>query len=176
MGKRSNFAKRKEDAYDTPKEAVLPLLPYLPPSTRFIEPCAGRGDLIGHLHDAGHICVGAFDIAPRKPLQATRLHYDPECKYYHEISKRDALKLYRGTKPTGHIGHPYKSDMIITNPPWTRGLLHKIIAHFFWQNPTWLLFDAGWQHTLQARPYLPMLQKVVSVGRVKWIEGTDAKG
>ena len=28
------------------------------PRTRFVEPCAGDGVLVGHLTAAGHICVG----------------------------------------------------------------------------------------------------------------------
>ena len=31
MGRRSNFQRIDKDAYDTPPEAVLPLLPYLNP-------------------------------------------------------------------------------------------------------------------------------------------------
>jgi hypothetical protein len=47
MGKRSNFTRRKQDAYDTPAAAVQPLLPHIAQDgeTRFVEPCAGKGDL-----------------------------------------------------------------------------------------------------------------------------------
>src|SRR3990167_11031285 len=60
-------------------------------------------------------------------------------------------------------------DYFITNPPWTRELLHPIIDNLRKQLPTWLLFDADWMHTKQARPYLPFCDLIVSVGRVKWI-------
>jgi hypothetical protein len=41
MGKRSNFRRLERDAYNTPAEAVMPLLDHLKPRTKFIEPCAG---------------------------------------------------------------------------------------------------------------------------------------
>ena len=46
MGKRSNFKPHKLDAYATPEEAVLPLLPHLPKGSYYAEPCAGDGALI----------------------------------------------------------------------------------------------------------------------------------
>jgi hypothetical protein len=62
MGKRSNFERRPQDSYDTPAEAAAPLAPHLKPSTRFVEPCAGNGYLIGHLKRAGHVLIGAYDL------------------------------------------------------------------------------------------------------------------
>jgi hypothetical protein len=62
MGKRSLFPRVPQDAYPTPAEAVAPLLPHLAPNTRYIEPCAGEGRLVGHLERAGHVCVGAYDL------------------------------------------------------------------------------------------------------------------
>jgi hypothetical protein len=51
-----------------------------------------------------------------------------------------------------------------------------MIEHFSKQAPTWLLFDADWMHTKQAVPYLTKLKKVVSIGRVKWIENSKHTG
>jgi hypothetical protein len=62
MGKRSHFPRRPKDSYDTPSQAVAPLLHWLSPSVSFVEPCAGDGFLAGHLKRAGHICIGAFDL------------------------------------------------------------------------------------------------------------------
>ncbi len=59
-------------------------------------------------------------------------------------------------------------DLIITNPPWDRPILHAMIPHFIQVAPTWFLLDADWIHTRQAAPFMPMLRKIVSVGRVKW--------
>ena len=60
--KRSDFKRLARDAYDTPAEAVAPLLKRLAPRTRFIEPCAGNGRLIEHLVRAGHVLVGQYDL------------------------------------------------------------------------------------------------------------------
>jgi hypothetical protein len=64
MGKRSRrkFRRIERDAYNTPAEAVWELLKELGPATKFVEPCAGAGYLVGHLKRAGHICVGAYDL------------------------------------------------------------------------------------------------------------------
>lgn len=61
------------------------------------------------------------------------------------------------------------SSLFITNPPWTRPILHPIIDNLRKQKPTWLLLDADWAHTRQAAPYLPFCHKLVAIGRVKWV-------
>jgi hypothetical protein len=66
--------------------------------------------------------------------------------------------------------------IFVTNPPWTRALLHPIIENLSNQATTWLLFDADWMHCLQAIPYLPRLRTIVSVGRVKWIPDSPHTG
>jgi len=152
MGKRSNFKRRKQDKYYTPLEAVVPLIPHIANVDSFIEPCAGDGRLITHLNTLGvKNCLYAGDIAPPKNQTA--------------ITRQDALKL----------DHTYGASHIITNPAWTRVILHKMIEHFRQLAPTWLLFDADWAHTQQSEPYMRHCHKVVSVGRIKWIEGTKHK-
>ena len=150
MGKRSNFERKARDLYPTPYKALLPLLPQLEPCTRFFEPCAGDGRLIGYLQEHGHICFGAWDIEPGDPC----------------IKRGDALNIISS--------HDYMERVFITNSPWERTLLHRLIIHLSGQHPTWLLFDADWKHTKQAIPFLPYCHRVVSVGRVRWLEGTDA--
>jgi hypothetical protein len=66
--------------------------------------------------------------------------------------------------------------VFVTNPPWSRELLHPIIENLSNQAPTWLLFDADWAHTVQSIPYLPRLTNIVSVGRVKWMPGSESVG
>lgn len=149
MGKRSTFERRKNDAYDTPYSAIVPLLPLLAKSTRYIEPCAGDGAIVRHLQSHGHVCVEAIDIDPRADF----------------ISHGDATTL--------RISN---ADCFITNPPWTRELLHPIIMNLSAQFPTWLLFDADWAHTKQAVPYMRFCRKIVSVGRVKWIPDSPFSG
>jgi hypothetical protein len=150
MGKRSDFPRVDRDFYPTPEAAVLPLLPHLPYGVMFAEPCAGDGALIRALEKHGMSCVEALDIEPR-----TDIAY-----------RADALDW-----------RPFDSvDCIITNPPWRRDVLHPMIECFAHQRPTWLLFDADWMHTRQAAPYLPLLRKIVSVGRVKWIPDSKMTG
>lgn len=67
-------------------------------------------------------------------------------------------------------------DCFITNPPWTRSLLHPIIENLRLQLPTWLLFDADWMHTAQAAPYMRYCKTIISVGRVKWIPESTMDG
>lgn len=152
------FERNPRDYYPTPDKAIAPLLRHLQPGTRFIEPCAGDGRMIEALQIAGHVCVEAFDIEPQD-----------KC-----IAKVDALAWERPKRTA------YGQYTIITNPPWWRPLLHDLIPHLSRQHPTWLLFDADWAHTRQAvglepvdgkkRDLLRYCQRIVSVGRVKWIE------
>lgn len=76
---------------------------------------------------------------------------------------------------------------IITNPPWGRPILHKMIDHFAHLAPTWLLFDADWPYTKQeiiAKKHgvktVPELMKmcsdIIPIGRLTWIPGTAVKG
>lgn len=156
MGKRSSFPRMKNDAYDTPEKPVRALLPHLLPGTRFVEPCAGRGDLILHLEAAGHACVASIDIAPRC-IEGGRI-----------IGQGDAAK---------HQFHPYGAMCFITNPPWTRELLHPIIRNLSEQLPTWLLFDADWPHNVTTpRDLYDRCERVVPAGRVKWIPDSKHSG
>ncbi len=68
------------------------------------------------------------------------------------------------------------ADCFITNPPWSRNLLHPIIDNLRKQLPTWLLFDADWMHTQQAIPYMQYCQTIISVGRLRWIPNTNMDG
>lgn len=145
MGKRSNFERNPRDYYPTPIEAVYPLLPYLPAGSSFVEPCAGDGRLVRHLQRFGHRCEYACDIEPQAE----------------GIDTQDVL--FFGFKLPA-------ADFIITNPPWERDSLHEMISAFRVQAPTWLLFDADWIHTAQAVPFLRYCQRIVSVGRVSWME------
>lgn len=154
MGKRSSFERRERDFYPTPAEAVQPLLRHVRHGDMFVEPCAGDGALVRHLERAGLSCKRASDIEPRADW----------------IAAEDAL----ADQPW-----PWCDDSveyIITNPPWSRDVLHPMIVAFSDLKPTWLLFDADWSHTRQAAPYLPRLRKIVSVGRVKWIPGSPFSG
>ena len=146
MGKRSDFKRRKNDAYDTPLQAVLPLIPYLVPESSFCEPCAGKGMLIMYLQRQGFHCNAAYDIETRE----------------NNIETMDALTLDK-TDLKG-------ADYIVTNPAWTRQILHPTIDVFRKITTTWLLLDAPWMHTKQAKPYMEYCSLIVSVGRISWME------
>ena len=60
-------------------------------------------------------------------------------------------------------------SMFITNPPWSRPILHKLITHLSDIAPTWLLIDADWMHTKQSIPFMDRLVTIVSVGRISWM-------
>lgn len=151
MGKRSDFIRRDNDLYRTfdPK-AGRALQPHLDPMTFYYEPCAGDGALIAQLDALGHLCVHASDIVPMGP----------------DVTVGNALDL-RAVVPGARI---------ITNPPWSRPILHALIVHLSDLAPTWLLFDADWAHTRQAAPYLDRCRKIAAIGRLRWIEGTTMSG
>ena len=146
MGKRSDFERRKNDAYQTPPSAVLPLLPFLRGVNTFAEPCVGEGKLRAALEGHGLRCNFADDIE----------------------NGFDAIIDLKTVDE--------RFDAIITNPPWTRELLHQMIVEFQQIAPTWLLFDADWVHTRQAAPFIDQCSHIVSVGRVKWIEDSKFSG
>lgn len=158
MGKNSNFERKERDYYPTPLKPVLPLFPHIVVpyagrgyKAKFIEPCAGDGRLIRHLESQGHQCVYACDIEPQAE----------------GIEKKDVL-FFDAKLP--------ECDLIITNPPWKRELLHPMIDIFRNHAPTWLLLDSDWKDTIQAAPFMRHCAKVVSVGRVSWEEnGVDGK-
>jgi len=139
------------DKYPTPYDAVLPLLPHLALGTRFVEPCAGDRRLVAHLERHGHVCVDAFDIEPEHP----------------DVDQADALAVEYAPAP---------DDVCVTNPPWDRKVLHPMIDKWRLLMPTWFLFDADWMHTRQSAPFMPYCHAIVSVGRVKWIEGSKMTG
>jgi hypothetical protein len=155
MSKRSDkFERRPRDFYPTPVSAVTPVLPYLPNGVRFDEPCAGDGALIGHLASAGHTLVSASDIHPMAD----------------GITECDALDLDR-----------CNGDMFVTNPPWPEPNRRgdptlAILKHLSALAPTWLLLPADLAHNIYSSAVGDRCQKIVSVGRVKWIPGTKHSG
>ena len=68
------------------------------------------------------------------------------------------------------------AELIITNPPLSRPILHPLIEHLSDLAPTWLLLDAGWAYTRQSEPYQSRLRRIVAVGRLRWVEGSPFTG
>lgn len=157
MGKRSSFERIPHDQYDTPARPVWPLLAHVPAGTTFAEPCAGQGNLIRHLAEDDIHCRYASDIAPRNKLSPMPIE----------------------TRPFQKVTASMMADceMVITNPPWSREILHPFIEHFLHLKPMWLLFDADWMHNGEDVPrLLRRCSKIVAVGRVKWIPGSESAG
>ena len=158
-----NFARSARDFYRTPYEAVVPLLPHLGWSciSTFIEPCAGDGVLTSHLEANGLKCIFQSDIVPN-------LH----------VRKKNALSWCpQDIYGSPRFGKPERSaDAFITNPPWSREILHPMIEVLAGLLPTWLLFDSDWAYNIQAIPYLEYCQRIVAVGRVCWFPETKMSG
>lgn len=157
MGKRTRqvtgktHAKRPRDLWPTiDRRAIAPLMQHLQPGVRYAEPMAGGGHLIILLNETSAQCVYAADLKPEA----------------HGVVQADAM-----TAPI-----PPEAEVVITNPPWTRDLLHSLIVPLSDQRPTWLLFDADWQNTGQAARFAPRLRKIVHVGRLIWVHGTSNAG
>jgi hypothetical protein len=68
------------------------------------------------------------------------------------------------------------ADVIITNPPYERKTMHALIGHFAHILPAWLLLESDWACTKQAAPFMPSCSDIVSIGRLRWIEGTAMSG
>jgi hypothetical protein len=89
------------------------------------------------------------------------------CVYAGDIrSGQDALAL-------DHYG---AADAIITNPPYTRDLMHELIEHFQRIAQTWLLIDYDWSATKQAAMYMSHCSDIVILPRLKWFEGSKNTG
>lgn len=154
MGKRSEFERVERDYYRTfDPRAGEALKPHVSYGDMYIEPCAGDGSLVRNLDKIGLSCSWASDIDPQNPT----------------VDKFDAMHEELDV-------HIDSAEWIITNPPWNRKVLHPMIIHFQRLRPTWLLFDAGWMFTNQAKPFLDNCEKIVTIGRLKWIEGTTMSG
>jgi hypothetical protein len=134
------------------------------PHDLYVTPLAAVTPLISHLHGVrtfAEPCCGNGALVQH--LESFGLR----CVYRGELTAgQDALTL----DTYGDI------DAIITNPPWTRKLLHPLLTHFQRIAPTWLLLDQDWACTKQAVPYLKSCTDILAIGRVIWIPGTDMAG
>lgn len=150
MTKRASgkFKRNARDHYDTPESAVLPLMPFIMHVVNYWEPCYGNGYLSNAIKNLG----GTDDFA-----------------------LSDINRGFHAYDARSHEYYLHRGDIFITNPPWTRKILHPIIANLSAQAPTWLLFDADWMHTKQSIPYMQYCTDIVSVGRVSWM-GNNVSG
>lgn len=162
MSKRTTgkFERRDRDFYATPAETTYRLLPFLGDCEAFAEPMCGDGAIIRALEARGWPCRFAGDIEPQGEMTE-------------RARSRDVLHLSEwDVRDCSHI---------ISNPPWParfgRGQpTIGIIAHLMSLRPTWLILSADWKHNGYALPLLEHCPKIVSAGRVKWMEDTKGAG
>ena len=157
MTKRADgkFERVENDFYPTPEKAVLPLLQHLTPKTRFYEPCAGDGSLSQILVENGHVCMGMSDKNPRSQFIVQ--------KSIDEVRYKD-------------LGSRLVETTVITNPPWDRPTMHRLLNHFLCLAPMWLLLEADWLFTKQSGPFMFSATDIVPIGRVRWIAGSAHDG
>ena len=156
MTKRNQTESKDKQYWRTPEKAIPPLIDMIgrgekftngrKTNKKFIEPCAGAGDLVRHLDAYGWKSTKHCDTEPQHPC----------------VTKADALELpdadYR------------KADLIITNPPWKWEFMEPLLKRFIEIRPTWLLLSADWAHNLQSSEYGERYCKqIVSVGRLSWM-------
>jgi hypothetical protein len=145
MSKRFNFERRERDFYQTPRAAVLPLIPHLRGVHTFAEPCCGAGDLVRHLESHGLRCSYAGDI---------------------HNTGQDALATTDYGRPDSIVTNPPFSKE-------SQPLLKRMILHFQQIAPvTWLLLPADFASNQWFAPFLSSCSDIVAFGRVRWFEGT----
>jgi hypothetical protein len=159
MSKRTpGLPQRPRGFWPTPKEAVAPLIPYLPFRATYGEPCAGDGALISHLSELwpGGRCILSSDIAPQAP----------------GIEELDVFDIEDSADLPG---------MFITNPPWPtigqRGNpAVSIIWHLSRLAPTWALLPFDFAANEYFRHVSRSCVQIVPIGRVSWLgNGTPGK-
>lgn len=153
MGKISNYERRPRDFYKTPEKAVLPLIGHLPSGFSFCEPCAGDGQLVNLLEKHFNaMCFLALDVEPQVDwvLRGDANHINAESV---EVC-----------------------SLIVTNPPFRWDWLKPLMDTWINLKPTVLLLPADFAHNQRFAPYLSVCERIVSVGRVKWIEDSKASG
>ena len=151
MGKRSpGFERKGRDFYATiDPAAVAPLVPHLGEYGHFTEPCAGAGDLAQMVEDQTQKKWRPWartDISPQSPF----------------VWPKDALSYVEGD-----VG---RAKLFITNPPFSWPMLEPLLDHLPTLLPTWLLLPADVMHNKRMNPYVARCSKVVSVGRLYWME------
>lgn len=148
--------RRPRGFYPTPWAAFAPLVPNIM-GYDVVEPCAGDGTLCRWIDGAGVRVVHACDIAPRHPW----------------VQEGDATTIKM--PETGNL------TIFVTNPPWPEPRAKgeptmSILRNLATQAPTWLLLPADFLHNVYAADPMHYCRRVISVGRVKWIPGTEHEG
>ena len=163
MTKRSDgkFERSARDLYVTPVEAVLPLTPFLRDFRTFAEPFVGDGAIVRTLEGLGYECAYASDL---KPMNDARRY----------ATERDALTVTAEDLES--------SDVLVTNTPWPAKFQKGeptvgFIRHFQEMKKCFFLLSADIMHNgYMAELLMDHCFIIQSVGRVKWIAGSDNTG
>jgi hypothetical protein len=146
MGKRSSFTRVARDLYDTPEEAVRPLLGWLQRGTPFIEPCYGEGALARVLVASGHRLMDCYDL----PTDARE----------HDYGVKEGVIFITNPPSWGRPAdlHPLIENLSDQAPTW-------LLMSSDW------LFNQSSGELVAKR-----LRRIVAVGRVKWIPDSPHVG
>jgi hypothetical protein len=118
-------------------------------------------------------------VLPLVPhLRGVRTFAEPCCGDGALVRHLESFGLrctYQGDVATGQDAlscDDYGGVPVITNPPYTRKLMHALILHFMRAAPfVWLLIDYDWCATKQAAPFLRHCTDILIMPRVKWFGG-----
>ena len=66
--------------------------------------------------------------------------------------------------------------LILTNPPFTWSVLKPMMERWIALRPTLLLLPADFMHNKRVAPFLEKAVWIKSIGRVRWIEGSNTSG
>jgi hypothetical protein len=145
------YERKDQDFYPTPREAVLPVVPYLRRDgiQTFADPCVGDRSMADVLEAEGFACTAWGDLSYGNGLDARRWESD----------------YFDGC------------DAVITNPPWDRASMPAIMTHLSTFRPCWFLIYWDWLSNRAAAPFVDQLvTDIVPIGRVKWIPDSASVG
>ena len=135
---------------------------------------------VGRLSGAGGRCAAAHSASTRR---ATRRFAEPcagDDALVRHLESFGFACAYQGGLSTGQDAlaiADFDGVPVITNPPWSREVLHELIAHVMRAAPfVWLLFDADWAQTRQSAGLIRLCTDVLPIGRLKWIAGSPHTG
>lgn len=152
MAKRNNevggFERKPRDFYGTIDPSAVDIFVHIEGTVRYIEPCAGSGNLCNLLQDYPNFVLHkAFDIEPQADF----------------IEKKDASLLT--------MEDLEGADVVITNPPYKWEMLKPIMDNLLPKIPAWLLLPADTMHNVRMAEYINLYcYGIASVGRLYWEE------
>lgn len=150
------FKRNERDLYATPPEPVLKLLPHLAGARTFAEPMCGDGAMVRTLEENELQCRFMLDLNPHGDM---------------------AFRAREGNALDSTEGDYEGCDLIVTNPPWPRPMANgaptvQIIRRLMRFKPSWFLLSADFMHNAYFLPLAPFCGKIVSVGRVSWLNNS----